>query len=93
MGKWLVIDGSFVTAKADPNDIDLILALDRNHDFKADLAPAHYNLVSKRAVQRRFGFDMLTVREETIDYVEAAAFFAQVRGGRFGRKGILRIRL
>jgi hypothetical protein len=29
----IIIDGSFVTAKPDPNDIDLILVLNSNSDF------------------------------------------------------------
>src|SRR4051794_3951055 len=44
MARWLVIDGSFVTAKADPNDIDLILVIYRYHDVAADLLPSQYNL-------------------------------------------------
>lgn len=49
--------------------------------------------ISKRAVQKRFGFDMIAVREGTVEYAEAVAFFAQVRGNRAVRKGILRIAL
>jgi len=47
----LLIDGSFVTAKTDPNDIDLVLVLPLTHDLKSDLSPGQYNLVSKRSVQ------------------------------------------
>jgi len=91
--RCLLIDGSFVTAKADPNDIDLVLVLPRTHDLKSDLSPAQYNLVSKRSVQRRYGFDMVAVREDTAEYAEAAAFFHQVRGQPALRKGLLRLAL
>jgi len=91
--RCLLIDGSFVTAKADPNDIDLVLVLPRTHDLKSDLSPAQYNLVSKRSVQRRYGFDMVAVREDTAEYEEAAAFFQQVRGQPALRKGLLRLAL
>lgn len=87
----LLIDGSFVTSKADPNDIDLVLVLPLAHDVTADLPLVQYNLVSKRSVQRRFGFDTVAVRENTVEYNEALAFFQQVRGQPLLRKGILRL--
>jgi hypothetical protein len=91
--RWLLIDGSFVTAKANPNDIDLVLVLPLTHDLNLDLSPAQYNLVSKRNVQRRYGFDIVAVREKTVEYEEAAAFFQQVRGQPGLRKGLLRLAL
>src|SRR6266550_4310222 len=39
----VIVDGSFVTAKDEPSDIDLILVLGRGHDFRADLKPIQYN--------------------------------------------------
>ena len=89
----LLVDGSFVTAKLDPNDIDLVLVLPLDHDIKADLTPAAYALVSKKRVQKRYGFDIVSVREQTLEYDEAVAFFHQVRGKRALRKGILRLQL
>jgi hypothetical protein len=89
--RCLLVDGSFVTAEATPNDIDLVLVLPSRHDLSADLAPAHYNLVSKRRVQKRYGFDILAVREEMSEYDEAIAFFQQVRHRPSLRKGILRV--
>jgi hypothetical protein len=32
----VIVDGSFVTSKADPNDIDLILVLRSSHDLRAE---------------------------------------------------------
>ena len=89
----LLIDGSFVTATLAPNDIDLVLVLPLAHDVRADLPSAQYNLVSKKRVQKRYGFDMVTVRENTVEYDEAVAFFEQVRGQPAFRKGILRLEL
>jgi len=93
MARWLIIDGSFVTAKPDPNDIDLILVLAPLHDLRADLLPTQYNLVSRKSVRRRYGFDIIAVRENTPEYDEALAFFQQVRGQRALRKGLLRLAL
>src|SRR5258708_36427447 len=55
----LLVDGSFVTAKPAPNDMDLVVIVSETHDFSADLRPLEYNVVSKRRVQRRYGFDIL----------------------------------
>ena len=83
----VLVDGSFVTAKPDPNDIDLVLVLPLAHDLKADLSPAQYNLVSRRSVQNRYGFDMVAVRENTREYDEAVAFFpASARSGRVAER-------
>ena len=89
----LLIDDSFVTSEPAPNDIDLVLVLSRSHDVAADLPPGHYNLVSRRSVRRRYGFDIVVVRENTVEYEEAVAFFQQVRGQPALRKGILNLTL
>src|SRR5580692_9460233 len=61
----LIVDGSFVTAKPAPNDIDLIVVVSNDHDLTADLRPGAYNVVSRKRVQKRFGFDIVAVREGT----------------------------
>jgi len=75
----ILVDGSFVTSKPEPNDIDLILIVDSHHDFAADLLPTQYNVVSKRCVYRRFGFDLLVARENSLEYIRWADFFQQIR--------------
>lgn len=91
--RWVLVDGSFVTAQPNPNDIDLVLVLPATHDDAADLPPMQYNLVSRRRVRSRHGFDLLVAAENTSEYDQAVAFFAQVRGQRALRKGLLRILL
>ena len=89
----VVVDGSFVTAKPEPNDIDLILELAAGHDFAADLSPAAYNVVSKQRVHRRFGFDLLVARENSVEYDRWTEFFQQVRLAPARRKGTVKVRL
>ena len=88
----LLIDGSFVTGKPQPNDIDLILILPLRHDFASELRPFEYNLVSRRRVTKRYGFDLLLAREGSAELQEYVAFFEQIRGDRSRRKGLLRVR-
>ncbi len=89
----LVVDGSFVTAKPAPNDIDLILVMPADWDLAADLTPDHYNLISKKRVRNRFGFDMLLVCEQSADYQRGVNFFQSLRDRSHLRKGLLRLRL
>ena len=44
----VVLDGSFVTAIPDPNDIDLVLLLRPGHDFSAALQPFEYKCPAGR---------------------------------------------
>ena len=87
----ILVDGSFMTAKAEPNDIDLVLVVSANHDFAADLQPSAYNVLSKRRVNRRFGFDLLIARADSEEYRRYVGFFQQVRLEPGRKKGIIRI--
>ena len=87
----LLLNGSYVTAKPDPNDIDLVVVVSGEHDLSADMLPAQYKVVSKKRVKKRFGFDIVAVREGGSEYADAVAFFQQVRGQPGRKKGLLRI--
>jgi len=89
----VVIDGSFVTAESQPNDIDLILIVQGDYDFSADLLPSQYNVLSRTRVRKRYGFDLVAVRDGTQELDEAVAFFERVRGKPGLRKGILKLTL
>jgi hypothetical protein len=78
----VIVNGSFVTSKADPNDIDLILVLPSSHD-----------VLSRQRVSRRYGFDVLVARDNTREYTEYTTDFQRVRGQPHLQKGMLRIRL
>jgi hypothetical protein len=90
---FLLVNGSFVSSEPRPNDIDLILVLPREWDLHADLEPAAYNLMSKAAVRRTWGFDLLVARDGTMEYFKYVSFFQRVRYRRNARKGILRIKI
>ena len=89
----IIVNGSFVTANPRPNDIDLVLVLSSTLDFRADLSPSEYNIVSKRRVRQRFGFDIVLARAGTEEVAGVVGFFQQVRRQPGLRKGIVRIRL
>jgi Trp operon repressor len=89
----ILIDGSFVTSKPEPNDIDLVLAVAPSLHFASELRPAQYNLLSQRRVRRRFGFDIVVVKNGSENFEQAVAFFQEVKQRPGLKKGILRIKL
>ena len=50
----ILIDGSFVTEKAVPNDIDLIAVLHPGHDFERDFSMFEYALLSRHLLRQQF---------------------------------------
>lgn len=95
----IVIDGSYVTAKAEPNDIDLIVAYRPDFDLSGELRPFEYNVLSRRAVRTKYRFDAFAVPDGSTGYVKLVEFFARVRmddpdqSFPHERKGLLRVAL
>jgi hypothetical protein len=89
----LVVDGSFVTGKLVPNDIDLVAVLGPGHDFERDLPMSEYSLVSRALLHRRFGFDVIVAEQDSSLYRTYIEFFSRVREAPDLRKGLLRLRL
>ena len=92
MMEELLIDGSFVTDKPDPDDIDLLLVLPVGYELTRVVSPYEYNLRSHRMIRKRFGFDLFAVRSNSADYDRFVQHFSQVRERPGLRKGIIRVR-
>ena len=90
---YVIVDGSFVTAKAVPGDIDLIIVVPKGHDFDAKLGALAYNVVSRGQIWRRYRFDGVIAEEGGQDLAGYIAFFSKVRDRPERRKGLLRIKL
>jgi len=89
----LLIDGSFVTAKEKPNDIDVIAVLRHGHNFERELSMIEYALISRSLLQRRFGFDVIVAQTESAVYYKYVEFFSRVREAPDLRKGLLELKL
>jgi hypothetical protein len=89
----IIVDGSFVTSKNAPGDIDLIIVSLPKGSLPAELRPAEYNALSKRQIHRQFGMDALSAQEGEMELEEHVEFFSQVRNRPELRKGMLRIAL
>jgi hypothetical protein len=88
-----VLDGSFVTDSVAPNDIDLVLVLRHNHDWKREPAIHEYSVLRRRRLRQRFEFDAFLAVDGDVDYDEMIEFFGRVRDNPDVRKGMLRIEL
>ncbi len=89
----VLVNGSFVTVAPEPNDIDLIVIVAPDHNFSADLLPGEYNVLSKRRVHRRHGFDLLVACADSEEHRRYVRFFQQIRFEPGRAKGILRLKL
>ena len=89
----LLVDGSFVTAKPAPNDIDLLAVLRPGHDFERDLPMSEYALVSRPLLRRRYAFDVIVAEATSELYQTYVTFFSQVHGLPELTKGLSRLRL
>jgi hypothetical protein len=76
----VLIAGSFVTDKAEPNDFDCVLVVDPRVVGQS-LKPFEYNLVSRRAARRRFGGDVVPEVEGSRSLAEYLGFFGRTRDG------------
>jgi hypothetical protein len=70
-----------------------VLVLAANYDFSKDLPAALYSLLAQHRVRRRFGFDIVVVKNGSENLKQAVAFFQQVKQWPGVNKGILRIEL
>lgn len=98
--KAVVIDGSYATAKDEPDDIDLIVILPEDWDFTRDLKPFEYNAVTKAGVRRlKYPFDLFVYADASDDVRRMVEFFSQtnrVKSPGFTarpHKGLLRVML
>jgi hypothetical protein len=89
----LLLNGSFVAANPNPNDIDMIVVVSANCDFSTELQPRQYNLISQRRVHSRFGFDIVVVKQGSVNLELAIGFFQQVKQRPDEKKGLVRITL
>lgn len=89
---WVAVDGSFVTTKEAPGDIDLVVVLHATHDCAAVLTEEQIQILSKKWVSRHFEFDMFTAPEDSAECREWLEFFTQVKGRPDLTKGILKVK-
>jgi hypothetical protein len=90
-GRRLLIDGSFVTAKDNPNDIDAVILLPP--DFQKQLEQEiEWALELEEMLVTRHPEEIFAAEDET-DWNEWIAFFSRTREADGRRKGLVEITL
>lgn len=74
----VIIDGSFVTGKEDPNDIDIILAL-REPPKNVETPFWIARILSQQTIRKKYGFDVIIVLYKSPKHIINLDFFQQVR--------------
>jgi hypothetical protein len=83
----IIVDGSFVSNKDQPEDIDLVVVLRGDWDMRADLRPFEYNVLARRRVRREFGFDIFSPATDRRNTMNTARFFSKCAGNLNVAKG------
>ena len=91
--RHLIVNGSFVTSKPRPEDIDLILAINPEILHKPEWAPAEYNALSSRRLRRQYQFDVLVAPVDGEAYSQYLGLFSRIKGNPDGLKGLVRLQL
>jgi hypothetical protein len=93
VAKYLIIDGSFVTSKEEPGDIDILMVLDESTDLASGIVvpPFVYNAQAKKYVKKEYGFDFFVGFENDDSSTKIIDFFRRVKEKPDSEKGILRL--
>ncbi len=91
IGKYLVVDGSFVTNKPAPSDIDLLLVLRDDTPLGATVPPFRYNPRSRSYIRKKYRFDFFPAYDTDGSAAEVIAFFRQVKNRPGAVKGLLKV--
>ena len=87
----LLVDGSFVTAKEEPHDIDTVILLPQN--FTQQLAQEYTPALELESMLLTRRPEEIFAAEDEIDWAEWVDFFCQTREPDRRRKGLVEIRL
>jgi hypothetical protein len=86
-----LIDGSFVTAKPEPYDVDAVVLLP--HDFEQQIAAGSPEAMEMETMLLTRQPEELFAAEDELDWTEWVEFFAQTREADGRRKGLVEIEL
>lgn len=87
----LLVDGSFVTAKRDPNDIDAVILLPSNFEQQIETGDAAALELEEMLLTRRP--EELFAAEDEFDWSEWVSFFSRTREADSRTKGLVEIQL
>ena len=93
IGKYLIVNGSFVTSKDKPSDIDVLLVLKDDADLTGDLPPFRKNAFTRKYISKYYKLDFHFGFEGEDSATKILNNFLEVKYQPGKNKGILRINL
>jgi len=93
IGKHLIVNGSFVTTKDEPNDIDVLLILKDDVELSGDLPPFKKNTMSRKYINKYYQLDFHFGFEGDPSATNILEIFLEVKYQPEKTKGILKIAL
>ena len=89
----VIVNGSYVTGEAEPNDIDLLILYSDDFDLATPMTPIERNLISNRWTEPNWGLHVFAATEGSVTYAKMVAQWSQVRAHPGQAKGMVRIPL
>lgn len=89
----VIVNGSYVTGKDEPNDIDLLVIFRADIDLGETVPPFKYNPRSKRYVRRNFPFDCFFGFPGDDSSTKMINVFSKCRNHPGRTKGMIRVAL
>lgn len=91
--KCLIVDGSYVTAKPVPNDVDIVIVVDPRALDRQEYWPHEYDVISSRRIRSKYSFDAFVVAENSQALEGYLRLFSRVKGADSHSKGVVRVAL
>ena len=93
--RYLIVDGSFITAKDEPSDIDLLFVVTEGAvPITTTINPFEYNALSSKRLRKKYAFDVFVVTESSDAYDRYVEYFTRLKEGPADvRKGLVRLEL
>ena len=91
IGKYLIVDGSFVTGEPRPGDVDLLLVLRDDVDLGQPVPPFRYNPRSKRYIRKNYDFDFAFGFDGDETSTQYLALYRGIKGRPGNVKGFLKV--
>ncbi len=86
----IIFGGSFVTAKAEPNDFDCVAVLSPKVEYES-LTPAQRSIADTRQASRRYSGDVFVAKANQSTLVAYLTFLATNREGK--QVGLIEVKL
>ena len=90
---WLIINGSFVTSKENPNDIDVVLIIKGRYPLSQSISQEEYEIISPNFVKKNYEIHLFIRLNGNPNSNDMIDFFSGIREDPDFKKGILRIAL